>query len=121
YKYYLKGKEGQLIGEWVIDQVAGNKNNDATEIQLNDTWNHAGEFENAFFTAPFKNVLLKHNQPKSDHKAGKHNSHTFKIKAPLLPKHEVVCMSGSSETLGNWSKQNVIQLSKENDWWTVSL
>jgi 4-alpha-glucanotransferase len=115
YKYYLKGKEGQLIGEWGFDRVAANENKDASEIQLIDTWNHAGEFENAFFTAPFKNVLLKHSHPKSNHKAARHNSHTFKIKAPLLSKHEVVCISGSGESLGNWSKQNVIQLSKEDD------
>ena len=122
YKYYLKGTEGQLIGEWGFDRMAGSGNKGASEIQLIDTWNHAGEYENAFFTAPFNNVLLKHSQSKSKHhKTGKHYTHTFKIKAPLLSKHEVVCLSGSSETLGNWSKQNMIQLSKEEDWWTVSL
>jgi len=121
YKYYLKNKEGQLTGEWGFDRIADTGTKEATEIQLIDTWNHAGEYENAFFTAPFKNVLLKHSHPKSKHRSGKHYTHTFKIKAPLVQKHEVVFLAGSGETLGNWSKDRVIQLSKEEDWWTVSL
>ena len=31
------------------------------EIQLTDTWNHAGAYENVFYTDPFPKVLLKEN------------------------------------------------------------
>jgi 4-alpha-glucanotransferase len=119
YKYYLKNKEDQLVSEWGFDRVAHTSNKEATEIQLIDTWNHAGEFENAFFSAPFKNVLLKHSYPKS--KSSKHHTHIFRIKAPLLGKHEVICLTGSGETLGNWSEDKVVPLSKEGDWWTAHI
>ena len=61
YKYYLKNKEGHLIGERGFDRIASAAGKETAEIQLIDTWNHTGEFENAFFTAPFTNVLLKRN------------------------------------------------------------
>ena len=121
YKYYLKNKEDQLIGEWGLDRIAHTTNKETTEIQLIDTWNHAGEYENAFFSAAFKNVLLKHSYPKSKNKGVKHHTHIFKIKAPLLGKHEVICLTGSGETLGNWSEDKVILLSKEGDWWTAQI
>src|SRR5262245_10040868 len=41
YKYYLKNKEGQLTGEWgykVITDFPKTSEN----IQVLDTWNHAG-------------------------------------------------------------------------------
>ena len=120
YKYYLKNKEGELTGEWGHDKIITEHSKAAHEIQLLDTWNHAGEYENAFFTAPFNKVLLKHNHSKSNSKSTKHYTHTFKIKAPLLNKHEVIALSGSGEILGNWIEEKAILLSKEDDWWSVN-
>ncbi len=123
YKYYLKNKEGRLVAEWGLDRVAYTDSKETTELQLVDTWNHAGEFENAFFTAPFKKVLLKQAHLKNKSKTDKHYTHTFKIKAPLLNKHEVVCLSGSGEKLGNWKDDKVILLTKDDgdDWWTAQV
>ena len=121
YKYCLKNKEGELTGEWGHDRVIAIPSKVTEEIQLLDTWNHAGEYENAFFTAPFNNVLLRHNYPKNKNKADKHYTHIFKVKAPLLNKHEVIGLSGSGERLGNWSEDDIILLSKEDDWWTVKI
>src|SRR5258705_8000258 len=59
YKYFLKNEEGEFIGEWGNDRVIDVFRKDLHEVQLIDTWNHAGEYENAFFSSPFKNVLLK--------------------------------------------------------------
>lgn len=119
YKYYLKNKENELLGEWAHDRIITLPAKGIEEIQLLDTWNHAGEYENAFFTAPFNNVMLRHNHPKSKSKVSKHHTHIFKVKAPLLNKHEAICLLGSGETLGNWSKDKAILLSKEDDWWSV--
>ena len=121
YKYYLRTKEGELIGEWRHDRVLTNFPKAVESVKLVDTWNHAGEYENAFFTAPFKNVLLKHKQAKSKSKSDKHSTHIFKIKAPLLNKNEAICLSGSTEALGNWSTENPILLLQEDDWWTLSI
>ena len=29
------------------------------EIQLTDSWNHSGEYENVFYTDPFRKVLFR--------------------------------------------------------------
>ncbi|MES1221302.1 MAG: carbohydrate-binding module family 20 domain-containing protein, partial [Bacteroidota bacterium] len=128
YKYLLKDKEGELIFEWGNDRIISSKSlfgdahhNDLNEVQFIDTWNHAGEYENAFFTAPFKNVLLKTNKPKFKSKPDKNFTHTFKVKAPILKKNDVVCISGSGEVLGNWSTSKPILLAKEDDWWTINI
>ncbi|WP_276503316.1 4-alpha-glucanotransferase [Terrimonas pollutisoli] len=120
YKYYLKTKDGELVGELGHDRVLTNFPKTVESIKLIDTWNHAGEYENAFFTAPFKNVLLKHPQ-KSKWRSEKQHTHIFKIKAPLLNKHETICLSGSTEALGNWSAENPILLLQEDDWWSLSI
>src|ERR1051325_3391571 len=93
YKYFLKNKNGEIVWEWGNDRVIDVLKKDH-EIQLVDAWNHAGEYENAFFSTPFKNVLLKTAKTKYKVKDPKHYSHIFKVKAPLLQKHEVVCLLG---------------------------
>lgn len=122
YKYYLKTEEGELIGEWGHDKVIpDNLRKSIEEIQLLDTWNHAGEYENAFFTAPFNNVLLNQNLSKNKSKVTKHYTHIFKVKAPLLKKNEVVCLLGNNEIFGNWNTENPILLFKEDEWWSVNI
>src|SRR5688572_1566718 len=106
YRYFLKNKDGELTAEWVQDREITMPGKSTSEVQLIDTWNHAGEYENAFFTAPFKNVLLKQDHGKAKSKKNKQHTHVFKVKAPLLNKHEVIGLSGSNVQLGNWSKDN---------------
>ncbi len=112
-----------LSTEWGDDRVLDIHSTQLEEIQVVDTWNHAGEFENAFYTAPFQNVLLAENKPKKHGKWPKHFSHVFKVKAPLLKKNEVICLSGSSIHTGEWDKQKPLLfiLGLENGWWTVKL
>jgi 4-alpha-glucanotransferase len=121
YKYFLKTKEGELIGEWGQDRVIDIIHKDLKEVEMVDTWNHAGEYENSFFTAPFTKVLLKQSSPKNKTKSAKHFTHVFKIKAPLLKKHEAVCLLGNCEALRNWSVSDPVILSKEEDWWSAKL
>ena len=121
YRYFLKNKDGEIIWEWANDRVIDVFKKDIHEIQLVDAWNHAGEYENAFFTTPFKNVLFKTAKTKYKTKDPKHYSHIFKVKAPLLQKNEVVCLLGASHVLGEWNTEKPILLSKKDDWWTVKL
>lgn len=120
YKYYLKNKEGEPIGEW-SDRVVPDARKNVEGMQLVDTWNHAGAYENAFFSAPFNKVLLAHNHPKPKTKKNRHYTHIFKLKAPLLKRHEVACLLGGSDSLHNWDTENPIILSKENDWWVAHI
>ena len=59
YKYYLQNENGELVAEWGDDRVIDLYRKELQEVQMVDTWNHAGEYENVFYTLPFKNVLLK--------------------------------------------------------------
>ncbi|HEY6504589.1 MAG TPA: 4-alpha-glucanotransferase [Chitinophagaceae bacterium] len=121
YKYFLKTKEGELVGEWGHDRVIDISRKEVTEIETVDTWNHAGEYENSFFTAPFNNVLLKQPAEKSKTKPPKNFTHIFKIKAPLLKKQEAVCLLGNCGPLHNWSTAEPVILSKDGDWWSAKV
>ncbi|HEX8332196.1 MAG TPA: 4-alpha-glucanotransferase, partial [Segetibacter sp.] len=50
-------------------------------------------------------------------------THTFKIKAPLLPKNHTVCLIGSIPELGEWNPENVLLMSKaqNEDWYSVNI
>jgi 4-alpha-glucanotransferase len=121
YKYFLKTKEGEIISEWGNDRIIDASRRDLDEIELVDTWNHTGEYENSFFTTPFNNVLLKQPVPKSKKKADKASTHIFKIKAPLLKKHEVVGLLGNCVAMHNWTVADPVLLAKDGDWWSVNL
>jgi 4-alpha-glucanotransferase len=120
YNYVLKNEDGYTIVEWGNDRVI-----DVTgkfdEIQVVDTWNHAGEYENVFYSDPFQNILLRERQTRLKSRTVKEYTHIFKVKAPLLEKNEVVCMLGSSRELGEWDTANPLLLYRENGWWSIPL
>lgn len=126
YKYMLKDESGEWVREWGYDRFAVLERKEIQEIQLVDTWNHAGEYENAFFTAPFHRVLLRYPAARTGKARDKSPTHIFRVKAPLLRKQEAVCILGSGRRLGDWDTENPVLLRKENgeapgDWWTVAL
>ena len=58
YKYILRNEDGEFLYEWGNDRQIKMSRKDINEIQLVDSWNHAGEYENAFFSDAFNKVLL---------------------------------------------------------------
>ena len=102
YKYILRNDNGEIIPEFGKDRVIEFPEHGIKEIQLIDTWNHAGEYENAFFSSPFADILLKKPPSKSSQKTKEKVTHIFKIKAPLLKSNEIICISGSGKTFGEW-------------------
>ena len=124
YKYYLKDEAGVLMAEWAQDRYLDIGGKNTTELQLIDSWNYAGEFENAFFTAPFNRVLLKQPRPKSKSGSDKNPSHIFRVKAPLLKKNQVLCFTGSGGKLGDWETDQPLLMKKEDGdshWWSIKL
>ncbi|RYY53283.1 MAG: 4-alpha-glucanotransferase [Chitinophagaceae bacterium] len=117
YKYYFRNRDGELIAEQGFDRKAVNGNKHTSQLFLIDTWNHAGEFENALFTTPFRDVLLKGRHSGAKSKAPKHYTHIFRVKAPQLHKHERVCISGDHPSLSSWSATEPVLLSPDGDWW----
>ncbi|MBN8667815.1 MAG: 4-alpha-glucanotransferase [Chitinophagales bacterium] len=121
YKYILKREDGEIIPEWGTDRVIDIPKKGIGEIVLVDTWNHAGEYENCFFTAPFTEVLLKKQGKKSGSGQDKVFSHVFRVKAPLVQKDEVVCLVGSGEKLRDWDTENPILMGRDGHWQVARL
>lgn len=119
YKYFLQNKDNETIREWGGDRIVEPIKPGIDEIIMVDTWNHAGEYENVFYLSPYQQTLLKENATKVRIQAPKSTSHIFKIKAPLLEKNEVPCLTGSAETLGSWSREKPLLLAKDGNWWKI--
>lgn len=121
YQYVLKNEDGFSIIEWGDDRVIELPGAGIEEIQLVDTWNHAGEFENAFYTDAFQEILLKENVTRIKAKPVKSFTHHFKVKAPLLTKNEVVCLLGDSKAMEEWERASPILLQRDNGWWSAKV
>lgn len=123
YKYILNDEKGELVPEFGDDRSIDVSKIKTGRIVLSDTWNHPGDFENAFFTSAFSGVLLKENKAKTPalKASSKIFTHEFRVKAPLLNADEVICMSGSTAALNEWDKEKVVLLSKSGNWWTVRI
>ena len=121
YNYILTNEDGFKVVEWGNDRHIDITKQSIDEIQVVDTWNHAGLFENAFYTDPFQQTLLKDEETRTKEAAVKIYTHIFKVKAPLLKKNEVVCMAGNCKPLSDWSTASPVLLSRENGWWSVKV
>jgi 4-alpha-glucanotransferase len=120
YRYLLKTEDGTLISEWGKDREIPDLKKQAAEIQTIDTWNYAGEYENAFYSTPFQKHLLPSHK-KSGAKTPREFTHIFKVKAPLLTAGQCLCLAGSGEGLKDWSVEDPILMKKEGNWWTASV
>jgi 4-alpha-glucanotransferase len=105
YRYLLRNADGSVVEDWDDKRI-----NPAffrhDEMLVIDSWNAAGFFENAFYTEPFKQVLLKAIQTEVRVPSPATATHAFKVKAPLLAKGQTLCLLGGSAALGNWSTAN---------------
>jgi 4-alpha-glucanotransferase len=118
YNYVLRNEDGYSIVEWGNDRVI-DVSGSFDEIQVVDTWNHAGEFENVFYCDPYQHILLRDDATRSKAKQEKDYSHIFKVKAPLLHKNEVICLLGSTKELSDWDTSAPVLLARENGWWST--
>lgn len=121
YRYALIEAGAEPVEEWGNDRVIDCSRASAEEIALTDTWNHAGEFENVFYSAPFRNVLLPRHNPVHKPKSYRGLTHVFKVKAPLLDADEVLCMTGSAASFGSWESSQAVTMQAEGDWWTLAI
>lgn len=120
YNYILHTNNGEQVIEWGDDRKLQLSEIKAEEYTVYDTWNHAGDFENAFFTQPFQQVLLKREAPEKI-KTYRNATHVFRVKATLLKQDEVLCISGSNKALGNWESSKAVAMQNDGNWWTMKL
>lgn len=121
YRYILREADGTEIIEWKDDKSVDYHQNNITEIALIDSWNHAGSIENAFYTKPFKDVLFKGTSIAETTENDVAGTHEFKVKCPLLNENEVICLTGSGKSLGDWDITSPLLLSKKGVWFTLNI
>jgi 4-alpha-glucanotransferase len=123
YHYYIQNADGTKSFDAGNDKTIHFSGIQSSEIVIVDSWNFTGYKENAFYTAPFVNVLLK--QPKSQKvvTVEPNATHAFRVKAPLLEPHQTICMVGESKAVGAWdaSKAVVLTKVKGEDYYELSL
>lgn len=119
YTYILKNDEGHTTLEWANDRVLELPSRGTKEMAVVDSWNYAGFAENTFYTAPFQHVLLPKRKSKSAQKLPRSFTHEFRVKAPLLAPDEVVCLCGSTPSLGSWQTEDSILMQQQGSWWVA--
>src|ERR1700760_3055934 len=117
YHYILHREDGTQTEEWGDDKVIVRPADGVEEVQVIDAWNYAGEYENVFFTDPFREVLLPGAGKGRKGRSRKALTHVFMVKAPLLREGEVLCLSGNADVLGAWKEEDAVLLEREDDWW----
>ena len=123
YNYVLKNPDGSIIYDWGLDKKINPSTFVSDKVTILDSWNHAGYFENIFYTEPFKEYFLKDQHTEVKTTVPRLATHLFKVKAPLLAKGKTICLIGSSIKLGKWDTTKTILLKKElnGDYYTAQL
>ncbi|MGZ5134843.1 MAG: 4-alpha-glucanotransferase, partial [Flavitalea sp.] len=121
YQYIFFKEDGTTVIEWNDNKQVDISKSGLDEIEVYDSWCDAGSYENTFYTDPFQQVLLLENRTHYKIKSPKTFTHIFKVKAPLLQKNELIFLSGSHSTLGNWSLHEPVLLTREDGWWVAKL
>ena len=123
YSYILRNPDGSTVQDWGQDRVLNPARLWAETALIVDSWNHAGYYENAFYTEPFREVLLKPNWTEVTLAPPSSATHTFRVKAPLLSKGQTMCLLGDAPALGRWNTAEPVLLSRApgDDYFTVQL
>jgi 4-alpha-glucanotransferase len=112
YNYILRNADSSTVQDWGSDRVLNPAAFKHDEALIIDSWNDAGAVENAFYTEPFKKVLLQPDFTEVRILPTPGASHTFKVKSPLLRKGQTLCLIGSCARLGNWRTAGPLLLNR---------
>ena len=118
YNYFLKDIDGSEIFDGEENRAIDLSIINAKTISVYDMWNGANNIGNVFFTRAFNKVLLN-NVTKIKASFPKKYTHEFRVKAPLLEPGEIICMSGSTQSLKNWSTSEPVLLIPKNEWFVA--
>ena len=120
YNYAVTKINGELIAETETKRIVSHWLPTDTDVQFIDSWNYTGEYENAFYTQPFEQTLLKRKADKPFTKDTDSNIF-FLVKAPLLGPNQTLGLLGSAEELGSWKEKNIIHSTKLEDWYCFQI
>jgi 4-alpha-glucanotransferase len=122
YHYILFTSDGLSTAELGTQRDLNTGSIVNSEVQCIDAWNYAGEYQNAFYTQPFQQTLLKHAAVKDSgfSTSAEGVTHIFKVKHPLLAENETLFIAGSCGTLANWETIQPPLLNKDGDWFSIA-
>lgn len=116
YQYILRDLE-EVTYEGGIREILLHPGQEA--YRFTDTWNYAGQPQNAWQTAPFTRVFFRHPVQRPDCRTA---THQFRVQAPLLPAGKTVCLLGNIPSLGSWNTETPLLLQYDaQDWFTAAL
>lgn len=113
YHYIIRNSDGSSIFDAGNDKVLDPAKFVAGKLISIDNWNYGGYYENAFYTEPFTKVLLKDNFTKVALPVPPKVTHFFKVKTPLLPKGQTLCLLGSCKGLSKWDTTKAILMNRQ--------
>lgn len=112
YAYVLRQADGSQSTDWGQQRKLVPASFNCPDLLVIDSWNHPGFHANAFYTAPFKKVLLAENVTALPLRSDAQATHTFRVKSPLLAQGQTVCLLGEGSALGQWDTSRPILLSR---------
>ncbi len=104
YYFLLRDQDGSVIEDFGGDRKLNLAGLPRSHTVVLDSWNDLGAVENVFFTEPFKDVLLRTEKEPVSAKPPAGATHSFNVKAPLLPPGQTICLLGSAPALGGWNQ-----------------
>lgn len=121
YKYVFEDQDGILTYEWQADRVISRGLSTGSDVHTFDFWNYPGTIENAFFTKPFQNTLLKVGGVSESSGLQASSNFLFRVKAPLLKPNEIICLLGEGPVLGNWDPINKRLFQRNGEWFEMGM
>ncbi|HTY86987.1 MAG TPA: carbohydrate-binding module family 20 domain-containing protein, partial [Candidatus Acidoferrum sp.] len=112
YNYLLVEPDGSVVQDWGEDRRISPAWFRHDEVLVIDAWNPPGAIENAFYTEPFQEVLLRRNHTEIRSAPPANVTHTFQVKAPLLGKGQTLCLVGDAPALGQWQTGKAVRLNR---------
>lgn len=117
YYYILRNQDGEEIPEGETKRFIAVSRK---KIAVYDMWNPQGEIKNVFQTAPFQKAFAPNRKKYPANFPSKYNAE-LRVKAPMLGKDEIICISGDTVSLSDWNSEHPILLSEKEGWWTARI
>ncbi|HEY5912241.1 MAG TPA: 4-alpha-glucanotransferase [Verrucomicrobiae bacterium] len=110
YRYVLREPDGSVTEDRENGRSVNLAKHEVDVLQVIDSWNHPGFYENAFCTAPFRRVLLAPSETEVGTNGAASRTHSVRVRAPLVTKGQTLCLIGDTPGLGNWVTTNPLLL-----------
>ncbi|MCW3463825.1 4-alpha-glucanotransferase [Chitinophaga nivalis] len=113
YQYLLQ-EPGNVVYEGAYRTVVLSPTQHRETI-FTDAWHVAAQPENAWQTTPFTRIFFQ--RPVATIAGILTATHIFRVQAPLLPRHQTICLLGNTPQTGNWNIQHPLLLQYDAQGW----